>query len=150
MRGRAAPDVLQGPEVGDIELLELLKALADPARLYLLGRLSDGRWHRLGDYLPELQVHKSTLSHHLKVLREAGITATRVVGRDRETCLRRDDLELRFPGLLPALAAGARGAIRPDQDPDGRAVVTTPSGATGSPTGDTAGAAGADDRARIS
>jgi hypothetical protein len=41
------------------------------------------------------------------VLREAGVTSTRVRGRDHAVRLRRADLDQRFPGLLDALLAAA-------------------------------------------
>jgi len=50
-------------------------------------------------------VSKSTLSHHLKVLREAGITHTRVVGTTRLVSLRASELEERFPGVLDSVLA---------------------------------------------
>jgi DNA-binding transcriptional ArsR family regulator len=43
------------------------------------------------------------LSHHYRVLREAGLTRTTVVGRTRLVRLRRDDLDELFPGLLDAV-----------------------------------------------
>jgi len=49
---------------------------------------------------------KATLSHHLKVLRESGLTHTRCEGRSRLISLRREDLEDRFPGLLDAVVDG--------------------------------------------
>jgi DNA-binding transcriptional ArsR family regulator len=52
-------------------------------------------------------VAKSTLSHHLKVLREAGVTRTRQDGTRCFVTLRRDSLDARFPGLLPALLSAA-------------------------------------------
>lgn len=55
----------------------------------------------------DVPLSKSTLSHHLKVLREAGVTTTRVEGTRRLMSLRRDDLELRFPGLLDAVLSAA-------------------------------------------
>jgi hypothetical protein len=39
------------------------------------------------------------------VLREAGLTNTRLDGTQRHVSLRRDDLEHRFPGLLGAVLA---------------------------------------------
>jgi DNA-binding transcriptional ArsR family regulator len=51
----------------------------------------------------EAHVAKSTLSHHFKVLREAGITHTRANGTHRLMSLRKDDLEGRFPGLLSSV-----------------------------------------------
>jgi DNA-binding transcriptional ArsR family regulator len=50
-------------------------------------------------------VSKSTLSHHLKVLREAGVTHTRVLGTQRLVSLRTDELEVRFPGVLESVLA---------------------------------------------
>ena len=55
----------------------------------------------------ELGVSKATRSHHYRVLREAGLTHTRVEGTRRYVSLRRDDLEARFPGLLDALLVAA-------------------------------------------
>ena len=50
----------------------------------------------------------STRSHHLKVLRAAGLTRTRVVGTTRFVSLRRDDVDARFPGLLAAVLSAPR------------------------------------------
>jgi DNA-binding transcriptional ArsR family regulator len=41
----------------------------------------------------------ATLSHHLRVLRESGVTSTRVDGKYRFISLRLDDLDARFPGV---------------------------------------------------
>jgi len=44
------------------------------------------------------------------VLREAGLTRTRIHGRRRYVSLRHEDLELRFPGVIgPIIKAGAAG-----------------------------------------
>ncbi|GAX90016.1 transcriptional regulator [Effusibacillus lacus] len=47
----------------------------------------------------EVPIAKSTLSHHFKVFREAGIINTRIEGTQRFISLRRDDLDARFPGF---------------------------------------------------
>jgi DNA-binding transcriptional ArsR family regulator len=60
-----------------------------------------------------VELHKSALSHHDKVLREAGITRTIVNGRTREVELRRAELEERFPGLLEFLSAAAAREFPP-------------------------------------
>jgi DNA-binding transcriptional ArsR family regulator len=52
-------------------------------------------------------VAKSTLSHHLKVLRAAGLTRTREEGTRCFVRLRRDDIATRFPQLLEAVLAAA-------------------------------------------
>jgi DNA-binding transcriptional ArsR family regulator len=48
-------------------------------------------------------VSKSTMTHHWRVLREAGVIRQRPEGRVIYMSLRRDDLEARFPGLLSAI-----------------------------------------------
>ncbi|PYY51965.1 helix-turn-helix transcriptional regulator [Curtobacterium sp. MCBD17_023] len=95
------------PAVADLDLVQVLKAAGDPARLVILERLSDGEYHpcNLTDY--RLEIHKATLSHHFKVLREAGWTRTRVTGREYAVQLRRDALDARWPGLLGAVIAAA-------------------------------------------
>jgi DNA-binding transcriptional ArsR family regulator len=93
---------LEYPERDDLELVEVLQALGDPVRLLIVRTLeqSDGAiaCHELG-----LPVSKSTGSHHLKVLREAGVVRAQIDGTRRYYTLRRDDLEARFPGLLDSV-----------------------------------------------
>ncbi len=48
---------------------------------------------------------KSTFSHHLKTLREAGLIRNEPAGRQRTVTLRRDEVDDRFPGLLDAVLA---------------------------------------------
>lgn len=93
------------PDVADLALPAVLFALSDPVRLEIVGQLA--RWQ---DGEPPLvcasvgpDMPKSTRSHHLKVLREAGVTYSVQSGRERQLSLRRDDLEKRWPGLLAAV-----------------------------------------------
>ncbi|MFJ8314219.1 MULTISPECIES: ArsR/SmtB family transcription factor [unclassified Streptomyces] len=97
---------LPQPDVADIELVKVLHALGDPVRLWLLKVYSDGeRYSCAPDALGLGHLHKSTVSHHMRIMRESGVTSTRVVGRNRYVSLRREDLDTRFPGLLAALIA---------------------------------------------
>jgi DNA-binding transcriptional ArsR family regulator len=100
------------PARGGIELISVLKALGDPVRLHIVQRLSDDSYHpcSVGEY--DLEIHKSTLSHHFKTLREAGITSTAVRGRDHAVRLRRDDLDSRFPGVLSSILAAYQAEAR--------------------------------------
>ncbi|WP_242419722.1 helix-turn-helix transcriptional regulator, partial [Frankia sp. CpI1-P] len=50
-----------------------------------------------------VEVGAPTVSHHYRVLREAGLTMTTVEGRRRVVAIRYEDLEARFPGLLAAV-----------------------------------------------
>jgi DNA-binding transcriptional ArsR family regulator len=89
-----------------IEIVTVLQALADPVRLEVLRELStvtEPRSCSLEAY--DVDITAATLSHHWRVLREAGLTTTFVEGRRRWVELRRDDLQARFPGLLDAVLA---------------------------------------------
>lgn len=100
---RAARD-LPHPELADIELPAVLFALSDPARLDLVrelasqGPLTVAQCQATGGDVP-----KSTFSHHLKTLREAGLIRNEPAGRQRTVTLRRAEVDARFPGLLDAV-----------------------------------------------
>ena len=79
----------------------MLHALSDPARLAVVRRLADDGECHCGQF--ELGISKATLSHHFRVLREAGLIHCRPDGRRRFLSLRQNDLEARFPGLLDAV-----------------------------------------------
>jgi DNA-binding transcriptional ArsR family regulator len=49
------------------------------------------------------QAPKSTMSHHFKVLRAAGIIQQRNEGTSCYNSIRMDDLNARFPGLMDAI-----------------------------------------------
>ncbi|HEY1094906.1 MAG TPA: helix-turn-helix domain-containing protein [Glycomyces sp.] len=95
---------LPHPAVADIELPEVMHALADPVRLEMVRRLAQnsGDENCIG-VTDGITIHKSTVSHHFRVLRESGVTETRVDGRNRYVQIRRAALEERFPGLLDAV-----------------------------------------------
>jgi len=93
------------PAIEDIDLVEVLRALADPVRLDVVRLLGDGIAHCKGHEAWTFGVQKSTMSHHLRILREAGVTEVTVDGRDHWTRLRIEDLEARFPGLIPGVLA---------------------------------------------
>jgi DNA-binding transcriptional ArsR family regulator len=92
---------LHQPETSALDLTTVLQALGDPVRLKIVHTLAAEGEQACGTM--ELGISKSTRSHHLKTLREAGVTYTRVEGTHRRVSLRRDDLEARFPGLLDAV-----------------------------------------------
>jgi DNA-binding transcriptional ArsR family regulator len=102
--GGAAAEPTLRPE---LELTRILHAMSDPHRLAMLKVLSDGRWHpcSAGDWATGL--HKSTISHHVKVLREAGLLEDRQRNRAKHAMLRRAAVEARFPGLLDGVLANA-------------------------------------------
>ena len=96
---------LHHPETADLSLPAVLHALSDPVRLIVAKALADRGEHSCGTF--DVPVAKSTLSHHLRVLREAGVTQVREEGTSKYISLRRADVEGRFPGVLDAILDAA-------------------------------------------
>lgn len=86
-------------------MTRVLHALADPTRLTIVATLVADLEKPCGTF--PVSVSPSTLSHHFRVLREAGVIHQRDDGSRRYTSLRRDDLERRYPGLIDLVLAGA-------------------------------------------
>ncbi|MFL6089806.1 MAG: ArsR/SmtB family transcription factor [Aeromicrobium sp.] len=96
---------LEQPPVDAIALADVMQALGDPTRLAIVRSLYAEGERQCGSF--DLGLSKATRSHHFRVLREAGITHTRVDGAARFVTLRGNDLEQRFPGLLTAIVNAA-------------------------------------------
>ncbi len=95
------------PAIEDVALSQLLYALSDPVRLGVVRQLSqcnEASCAALDGGRP-----KSTMSHHFRVLRDAGLVRTRSDGPSHMNELRREDVERRFPGLLSAVLAADPG-----------------------------------------
>jgi DNA-binding transcriptional ArsR family regulator len=97
---------LHHPDADAIQLPAVLHALSDPQRLHIVRELAADSAPRACGSI-ELDVTKSTMTHHFRVLREAGVIRQERVGTSKLTSLRRDDLEARFPGLLDAVLNSA-------------------------------------------
>jgi DNA-binding transcriptional ArsR family regulator len=98
------------PAAGELELAAVLHALSDPVRLRIVEQLAAEGEQACGAVL--LPVSASTRSHHFRILREAGVTVTRVAGTTRLVSLRQADLDLRFPGLLAAVVRSGQTVPR--------------------------------------
>ncbi|MGD3111799.1 ArsR/SmtB family transcription factor [Streptomyces sp. YGL11-2] len=101
------------PLTGDIRLDDVIHAFADPLRRRIVRHLADAGESACGDI--ELPVTRATGSHHYRILRQAGWTRTRVMGRERYISLRVRDLNTRFPGLLGALLHADKRDILADK-----------------------------------
>ena len=101
-------ETYQHPPIEDVTLPDVLHALADPLRLSIVAALRDGRERGWGAF--DAQVAASTLSHHMKVLRNAGLIRNRRDGTRCQVSLR-PEIEERFPGLLASVTnlAGRQG-----------------------------------------
>lgn len=84
-----------------LELTQVLHALSDPIRLCIVRQLAESEALACGTFCETAP--KSTMSHHFKVLRQAGVIQQRSEGTSCFNTLRRLDLDARFPGLLDAV-----------------------------------------------
>ena len=91
------------PPASDLILERVLYALSDPVRLEIVQRLAEVSEASCGEL--DGGRPKSSMSHHFRVLRDAGLVMTKSVGTTHMNSLRRSDLDARFPGLLDALLA---------------------------------------------
>lgn len=82
--------------------------MSDDVRLGIVRVLDESGPCACGEF--EIDRPKSSLSHHFRVLREAGIIATVRQGTVLMNRLRRDDLDARFPRLLDAII-GSKPAV---------------------------------------
>ncbi len=101
---------LPHPAVDELEVTAVLAALADPARLAIVREVAGAPAPGLACEAVGGDVPKSTRSHQIKALREAGVVRTTPSGRHRLVTLRREDLDHRFPGLLDAVLTAGRPA----------------------------------------
>lgn len=91
------------PTVQELTLERVLYALSDPVRLDIIRYLADVPEASCGEL--DGGRPKSSMSHHFRVLRDAGLVQTRNVGTTHMNSLRSDVLESRFPGLLASILA---------------------------------------------
>ncbi|WP_308492022.1 ArsR/SmtB family transcription factor [Microbacterium terrisoli] len=94
---------LTHPERSELQLTDVLFALSDPERLAIVRQLAGGPLNMAACQMTDPNLPKSTRSHLMKVLREAGVIRNEPQGRQRLLTLRRDDLDSRFPGLLDSV-----------------------------------------------
>jgi DNA-binding transcriptional ArsR family regulator len=95
---------MKHPEAAELRIEAVLHALSDGVRLGIVRQLAaagEASCAALDGGRP-----KSSMSHHFRVLREAGLVHTRQEGVTHMNVLRRAELDARFPGLLAAVLAG--------------------------------------------
>lgn len=95
---------IEHPQLDTVPVTAVLHALSDETRLSIVHTLRAEPEGRACGTFP-VNVAPSTLSHHFKVLREAGLIYQEDRGTQRWTALRVRDLEARFPGFIDAVIA---------------------------------------------
>jgi ArsR family transcriptional regulator len=88
----------------DDTLAALAKATAHPARIRILRFLAEQHACITGDIVTELDLAQSTVSEHLRILREAGLVQGEIEGPRTRYCLN--------PNGLTALSLGLAAITR--------------------------------------
>jgi DNA-binding transcriptional ArsR family regulator len=99
------PEPLPEPARDELRLEVVMAALSDPLRMGVVRALlleSEAYDHPCGWF--GIDRPKSSLTHHFRALRDAGLIRQRQYGLERRSHVRVDDLEARFPGLLDLIA----------------------------------------------
>lgn len=97
---------LHHPADDALTLERIFHALGDPARLTMFRRIAAKDGMACGDVCSVMP--RSTLSHHTRILREAGLIRSERQGKSVINRVRGDALERLFPGLMQlALTAPA-------------------------------------------
>src|SRR5882757_6414076 len=97
---------LSHPAMEDVTVEAILHALSDPARVAIYAEIVGSDCSRnCSNFLSirEKIIPKSTLSHHFRVLREAGLIQSERRGVEMHNTSRCPELEKRFPGLIVAI-----------------------------------------------
>lgn len=89
------------PNIDQLSLPIILSALSDPIRLQIIKNLA--RQSETTCSCCNINLPKSVLSHHFKVLRDSGLINVRICGKQRFLSIRNKELEVKFPGLLEAI-----------------------------------------------
>ena len=96
------------PSIDDVTVEAILHALADPVRVAIYVRIVGSACSQTCSTflnVSEQEVPKSTLSQHFKVLREAGLIRSERRGVELQNTTRCEEINGRFPGLLPAITS---------------------------------------------
>jgi ArsR family transcriptional regulator len=88
------PVAAAGPvvELDDEQLAAMAKALGHPLRVRIVRLLVERQACMTGDLVAELPVAQSTVSEHLRILREAGLVQGEIEGPRTSYCVSADGL----------------------------------------------------------
>ncbi|MFC4375172.1 ArsR/SmtB family transcription factor [Nocardia halotolerans] len=92
---------VEHPDIANVQIDEVLHALADPTRRRIVRMLIEEGDRPCGTF--GLGIAPSTLSHHFKALRNAGLIRQFDSGRQRMNTTRLVELDAKFPGLVDSI-----------------------------------------------
>ncbi|ANK60953.1 ArsR/SmtB family transcription factor [Loigolactobacillus backii] len=91
-------------EQRDLKMAEIFKVLSDANRLQMIRILyQSGSEMTCGEVGKKLEVSKSTVSYHFKVLRSVGLTNTRQEAQSKFLSLNLNTFKEYLPGFLSSL-----------------------------------------------
>jgi DNA-binding transcriptional ArsR family regulator len=106
------------PPVEDVTVEGILHALSDPVRVAIFTNLATSDCaYNCSTFLniTEKKIPKSTLSHHFKALREAGLIRAERRGVEMHNTSRCPEINRRFPGLIAAIINAHKAQIESTQ-----------------------------------
>ena len=80
------------PKMTGLRLARIAKALGHPARIHILEQFDQSPTHAAGEIVEECDLAQSTVSEHLRILREADVLFARKDGPRNRYCVRRSVL----------------------------------------------------------
>lgn len=111
------------PAIDDVPVAAILHALADPVRVALfvevLNQEGPKNCTRLVSVLDK-PIPKSTLSQHMRILREAGLIRGERHGVEMRNTSRFEEVDTRYPGLLLAIVTAHTLEIEARKKPNRR------------------------------
>jgi ArsR family transcriptional regulator len=88
-------------ELSDQDIVRALKALADPTRFRMIQEIAAAGELSCGQLTERFDVSQPTISHHLKLLQDAGLLIQRAEGKHHYTSVDKK-LVARIAALIPA------------------------------------------------
>ncbi|MMZ61439.1 Arsenical resistance operon repressor [compost metagenome] len=92
------------PDTSTLNLTTVFNALGDPIRMKIAHCLASSGEKNCSAFEVG-HISKSTLSHHIKILREAGVIQPRIEGKQHYYSIRKEDLNHRFPAIVDLIIA---------------------------------------------
>jgi len=104
---------IKHPTIEQVELTDIMYALADPTRLEIIALLAKaGKKLTCGEI--NLNRPKSSMSHHFKILRGAGLVQTLIEGTEHMNSLRLAEIEQKYPGVLESVLKATQDSAATD------------------------------------
>ena len=102
----------------DTKLVRVLKALADRKRLRMMQEIAEAGELSCGQVAERFDVSQPTVSHHLKILTDAGVLSVREAGQHRFISVNRELIN-QVAAFLPTNAAPHARTRRTTGEPKG-------------------------------